>query len=201
MLYRELEPHDGFAILRRWLSSMPRGGFVYTSNVDGHFQRAGFDPGQVYEVHGTLAGLQCLNDCGAGVFASEAYTLSIDHETMRAIPPLPACPECGGMARPNVLMFGDWGWDSSHSDAQQQRLASWLSSIVGARLVIVECGAGTAVPTVRHTCEDIAHRYRGRLIRVNVREADVPSGHISLAMTALAALRALDEMCGLRQVG
>jgi NAD-dependent SIR2 family protein deacetylase len=180
---------------------MPRGGFVYTSNVDGHFQRAGFDPEKVYEVHGAIAGMQCLSGCGVGIFSSESYTLSIDLETMRAIPPLPACPECGGMARPNVLMFGDWGWDSSHSDSQQQRLASWLSSIVGSRLVIVECGAGTAVPTVRFTCEDIAHRYRGKLIRVNVREADVPSGHISLAMSALAALRALDEMCDNRQVG
>ena len=43
-LYRRTEPHEGFAILRRWADRMPRGGFVYTSNVDGHFQRAGFDP-------------------------------------------------------------------------------------------------------------------------------------------------------------
>jgi NAD-dependent SIR2 family protein deacetylase len=42
MLYRETEPHGGFAILLRWMSRMPRGGFVYTSNVDGHFQKAGF---------------------------------------------------------------------------------------------------------------------------------------------------------------
>jgi NAD-dependent SIR2 family protein deacetylase len=201
MLYRETEPHLGFAILYRWMRSMPLGGFVYTSNVDGHFQRAGFDPGQVYEVHGTLGGMQCLSRCGVEIFSSERYSLKLDHETMRAIPPLPASPECGGMARPNVLMFGDWGWDPSHSEAQQQSLASWLSSIDGSRLVIVECGAGTAVPTVRHTCEDIAHRYRGKLIRVNVREADVPSGHISVAMSALAALSALDEMCHRRQVG
>ena len=42
MLYRETEPHEGFGILRRWMSRMRGRGFVYTSNVDGHFQKAGF---------------------------------------------------------------------------------------------------------------------------------------------------------------
>ena len=44
-LYRRTEPHEGFAILRRWAERMPRGGFVYTSNVDGHFHRGGLRPG------------------------------------------------------------------------------------------------------------------------------------------------------------
>src|SRR5262249_12032094 len=41
-LYRRTSPHEGFDILRRCVERMPRAGFVYTSNVDGHFQRAGF---------------------------------------------------------------------------------------------------------------------------------------------------------------
>ena len=45
MLYRETQPHEGFSILHRWASRMPGGGFVFTSNVDGHFQRAGFCAG------------------------------------------------------------------------------------------------------------------------------------------------------------
>ena len=44
LLYRQTEPHGGFAILNRWMRAMPRGGFVYTSNVDGHFQRTAFLP-------------------------------------------------------------------------------------------------------------------------------------------------------------
>src|SRR5208282_1400536 len=58
MLYRETEPHQGFAILRRWMSRMSGRGFVYTSNVDGHFQKAGFSPDQVYEVHGSMGALR-----------------------------------------------------------------------------------------------------------------------------------------------
>ena len=45
-LYRATAPHAGFEILRRWGESRPLGYFVFTSNVDGHFQRAGFSPEQ-----------------------------------------------------------------------------------------------------------------------------------------------------------
>src|SRR3954468_13166449 len=43
-LYRATRPHDGFARLRDWGEACPLGAFVFTSNVDGQFQRAGFDP-------------------------------------------------------------------------------------------------------------------------------------------------------------
>ena len=67
-LYRRTEPHEGFDILRRWASRLPLGGFVFTSNVDGHFQRAGFSPERIVEVHGSFEGMQCTRDCGIGIF-------------------------------------------------------------------------------------------------------------------------------------
>jgi NAD-dependent SIR2 family protein deacetylase len=193
-LYRRTEPHEGFAILRRWAERMRLGGFVFTSNVDGHFQRTGFDPARIVEVHGAIDALQCMADCGIGIFPSQSFEVAIDLETMRAVPPLPACPDCGALARPNILMFGDRGWDSSRSDSQERRLADWLGKPGPARLVIVELGAGQAIPTVRMACEDVARQYRGTLIRINPREPDVPPGHISLPMGALAAIRALDAL-------
>lgn len=192
-LYRRTEPHEGFAILRRWADRMPRGGFVYTSNVDAHFQRADFDPDRIVEVHGTIAAMQCLHHCGAGIFPSDPYEVTIDESTMRAVPPLPACPKCGSLARPNILMFGDAGWDSSHSDAQHRRLAAWLRTLGGSNVVIVELGAGLGVPTIRIMSEDFVDRPGGTLIRINPRESEAPSGHIALPTGALAALRAIDQ--------
>ena len=58
--------------------------------------------------------------------------------------------------------------------------------------MIVEFGAGRAIPTVRRTCEDIAQNYGGTLIRIDTREAEVAAGHISLPLGALAALTAID---------
>jgi NAD-dependent SIR2 family protein deacetylase len=195
-LYRRTQPHEGFAILMRWVNRTRRGGFVFTSNVDGHFQRAGFEPERIVEVHGSFGGMQCIGECGIGIFSGEPFEVEIDEETMRAVPPLPVCPGCGALARPNILMFGDWGWNSIRTDAQMRRLNSWVDSLGKARVVIVECGAGLAIPTVRHTCQQIARVCGGTLIRINVREPDVPDGHISLSMGALAALRAVDAQLG-----
>jgi NAD-dependent SIR2 family protein deacetylase len=191
-LYRKTSPHEGFSILHRWASRMNRGGFVFTSNVDGQFQRAGFAPERLVEVHGSFDGMQCTSECGVGVFPGESFEVEIDPESMRAIHPLPSCPRCGALARPNILMFGDWGWDSARTEIQMRRLGSWIESLDDARLVVIECGAGQAIPTVRVTCQNIARQHGGTLVRINPREPDVPAGHVSLSLGALGALRALD---------
>jgi NAD-dependent SIR2 family protein deacetylase len=196
-LYRAAAPHAGFGLLRRWAERLPHGAVVYTSNVDGHFQRAGFDPERILEVHGTIHWMQCLRGCGAGLFPAEQGApagIKLDEETMRAAEPLPACPGCGGLARPNILLFYDGGWEESRSFEQEQRLGRWLRDRQGQRVVVVECGAGTAIPTVRHFCEAMADRFRGKFIRINVREPQVPPGHIGLPMAARAALEAIDAL-------
>jgi NAD-dependent SIR2 family protein deacetylase len=48
-LYRRTVPHAGYDILRRWSSMKERGAFVFTSNVDGHFQKAGFPETRILE--------------------------------------------------------------------------------------------------------------------------------------------------------
>src|SRR5262249_18657445 len=138
-------------------------------------------------------GAQCTNDCGIGIFAGEPFTVTIDPETMRAVGRLPECPQCGALARPNILMFGDFEWHSARTDGQMRRLNSWLDGLQGAKLAVVECGAGEGVATVRLACQRIARDFGGTLIRINTREPDVPSGHISLSLGALEALQAIEN--------
>lgn len=195
-LYRATVPHDGFAILRAWAERAPRGAFVFTSNVDGHFQRAGFDPERVVEVHGALDWVQCTRRCGVGIVAAGPEEVAIDEATFRAQGDLPRCPGCQTLARPNVLMFGDWEWESERTDEQEGRLANWLTGLSGARIAVVECGAGRAVPTVRHFSERLVGALEGVLVRINVREPDVPAGHVGIAAGALATLRALNARLG-----
>lgn len=187
-LYRATRPHEGFAMLRRWAEAMPAGHWVFTSNVDGQFQRAGFDGARVTECHGAIDFLQCTRSCGVGIFPADGHTVAVDPESFRASPPLPACPRCGALARPNILMFGDPGWDDARTDAQYDRMNAWLSSLRGRAVVVVECGAGTAIPTVRHTSETLA----ATLVRINPREPEGPDGTLSLAAGALRGLRAID---------
>jgi hypothetical protein len=96
------------------------------------------------------------------------------------------------MARPNILMFGDGEWDDARTAAQELRLHRWLSGLVGRRVAVVECGAGTAIPTVRLFSESKAKQQGRTLVRINLRDPDVPEGHVGLALGALEALRAID---------
>jgi NAD-dependent SIR2 family protein deacetylase len=190
-LYRGTEPHDGFARLLAWGRARRYGVFVFTSNVDGQFQRAGFDPERIVECHGTIETWQCLRGCGAGLAPAPADEIGVDATSFRASDPLPSCARCGALARPNVLMFGDFGWDGSRTDAQRWRFDGWLED--PRKLVIVECGAGTAVPTVRLVGEALARKPSATLIRINVREPEAPRDAISIAAGARQALARIDE--------
>ena len=171
-LYRETVPHEGFA---RLLEAGRNKGeyFVFTSNVDGQFQKAGYDPDRIVECHGSIHSLQCTR-CNAGIRSAEGVDVPIDTERFRALE-WPRCPACGATARPNILMFGDWGWDASRTEAQEERFEDFLRrvSLRGMHLVIVEIGAGTAVPTVRMTGERIARNFGAKLIRLNPREPEI----------------------------
>ena len=150
------------------------------------------------EVHGTVEWMQCTRPaCKAGLWYVDPNApspVTIDKTTMRAVPPL---PECSSLARPKILMFGDAGWDENRTWQQEIRFNQWRSSLSGARVVVIECGAGKAIPTVRHLCDYVAHQFGGKLIRLNIREPEVPDGEIGISIGALAGLRAIDERLGM----
>lgn len=192
-LYRKTPPHAGFSTLNRIGSAMQNGYFVFTSNVDGAFQKAGFDPEKILECHGSISHLQCSASCGQPIYDAAEYEPEIDASTFRASEPLPRCPKCKRLARPNILMFGDWGWQSERTEDQERRFEDFVGSLERrrAKVVIVECGAGTGIPTVRMTSERLARASGARLVRINVREPEVPAGHIGIASGALAALEGI----------
>jgi NAD-dependent SIR2 family protein deacetylase len=194
-LYRRTAPHDGFGLLRHWGERMAHGYRVFTSNVDGQFQKAGFDPERIHECHGSIHHLQCLEPCGDAIWGADEFEPDVDNDECRLRNPLPVCPHCGDLARPNILMFGDYGWIERRAEAQSDRQEAWLSSI--SRPVVVELGAGGAIPSVRYFSQRIIHQFGGRLIRINPREAAVPTRlDASLAMGAAAGLRAIAEVLG-----
>jgi NAD-dependent SIR2 family protein deacetylase len=188
-LYRTTIPHKGFDILHRIAQRMSAGAFVVTSNVDGQFQRAGFLEDMVVELHGSIHHLQCTTPCHNAIWSADKVHLTVNETTFLASDPLPRCPACSGIARPNVLMFGDSGWIQDRTAEQEQRFLKWIRGIGDARLVVVELGAGTAIPSVRMTSERWARRNSGTLVRVNLDEPQVPHGHIGIAGPALATLK------------
>jgi len=194
-LYRKTIPHNGYRIMQNWASKMNGDYFVFTSNVDGQFQMSGFDDNRIEECHGSIHHLQCSDPCSNQIWDADHITVDVDESCFEAKEPLPQCPNCSRIARPNILMFGDWNWIVERSDEQHRRLSHWLDNNYenSKRLVIVELGAGTAVATVRHTSQSIADRFNATLVRINPRDYQVPPGHVSIPLGALEGLSAIDR--------
>ena len=195
-LYKKTEPHTGFQLLLNWGKQKKHGYFVYTSNVDGHFQKAGFDANYVEEVHGSINYLQCSIPCNSEIREANDLVLEINNETFEAKEPLPVCPECGAVARPNILMFGDWNWLSHRSGEQSRNFNTYLTNLKksGLKPVIAELGAGKAVPTVRMKSERLAAEFETYLIRINPRDYHIPSylKGIEIQANALEGLRGIN---------
>jgi NAD-dependent SIR2 family protein deacetylase len=190
-LYRKTAPHEGFEILKRWAQRMPYGAFVFTSNVDGQFQKAGFAADRVHECHGSIHSVQCLKPCSRDIWSAASLTPKIDLDSCQWLGELPCCQVCSGLSRPHILMFGDHEWLEGRADQQRASLDSWLSKV--SRPIVIELGAGTHIPSVRYFGNEVLHFRSGRLIRINPREADVPTRlDVGIKMGALAGLLAID---------
>ena len=113
----QAEPNDGHHALAAleehgWIRA------VVTQNVDGLHQRAGSR--DVVEVHGSLREAECLA-CGVRVPMADAI----------ASLPLPACPECGEVLKPGVVMFGEVLPVAAIERAQQLAAEAGLLLVVG----------------------------------------------------------------------
>jgi NAD-dependent SIR2 family protein deacetylase len=184
-LYRRTVPHAGFALLRRWGEALPQGVGVFTSNVDGQFQRAGFDA--VAQCHGSIHQLQCSVPCSDAIWDAAGFVPEVDAAACRLLNDLPRCPRCGALARPNVLMFGDDRWCENRSMRQVARLDAWLGVL--RRPLAIELGAGSAIASVRNFAARVVHERGGVLVRINPREAEVSRPQdVALPLGALEAL-------------
>jgi len=125
-LYRQTMPHQGFKQLLEIGNSKPKGYFVFTSNVDGQFQKAGFDEQRIEECHGSIHHFQCTLLCCGEIWSAADITVNVNLEQFKALPPLPECRYCGELARPNILMFRDWNWIPDRTDKQSNRFQAWL---------------------------------------------------------------------------
>ncbi len=128
-LYRDTVPHEGFAILRRWADRMSHGGFVFTSNVDGQFQKAGFSEDRIRECHGSIHTLQCLNVCTTDTWAAKGFNPLVNENTSALECPMPRCPRCGAVGpsdQESRIGLVSWSFGLPlDADACRQRIQSF----------------------------------------------------------------------------
>ena len=194
-LYRSTVPHAGFGIVRKWMDYSTLGGRVFTSNVDGQFQKAGFAQDQIHECHGSIHHMQCMDSCESGVWRADEFEPEVDVENCLLVIAPPECPHCGGLARPNILMFGDWNWLDEREALQSSQESKWLNELPDSycKLVVIEMGAGTAIPSVRRFSHRMSHQFGARIIRINPTEPQVPSSFdVGIALGSLESVQKID---------
>ncbi|MGB3752053.1 MAG: Sir2 family NAD-dependent protein deacetylase [Arcobacteraceae bacterium] len=190
-LYRETIPHKGFDHLLKLIKEKKENYFIYTSNVDGQFQKAGFDEDKIYEVHGSIHHLQCSKRCSDELWDNDEY-IEVDMEKFDASN-IPLCEKCGEVARPNILMFGDWHWNSKRAAKQEYDYNRWIKRNRHKNLLIIEVGAGTAIPTIRLQGEHLAKYYNNtNLIRINPRDFEIDEKlGVSLALGGIDGIESI----------
>lgn len=195
-LYRTTQPHRGFYLLRDFVKEKSDNYFIFTSNVDGQFQKAGFDEDKIVEIHGSIHHMQCSLPCSDDIWSADGIEVYVDMDKFKAVEPLPKCKNCGEIARPNILMFNDFNWISDRTADQQIRLDKWLKQNRDSNIVIIEIGAGKSVPTIRWFSERIVRDYNATLLRINPRDYDIPTSIKNGISMPLGGLQAIEMLLG-----
>ena len=95
LIYKDAQPNKAHLALAR-LEAAGKVKAVVTQNIDGLHQIAGSI--NVLELHGSVLHNHCM-DCGVG------YGLDYIMDTANCTGSIPKCQACGGIVRPNVVLY------------------------------------------------------------------------------------------------
>lgn len=170
-MYNKLTPHAGYYDLKRVMDSKIFGGWMITTNVDGHAIKAGFE--NVYESHGSIHHWQCSNlDCANRNGLSAPPQLVVDEETMTCNITNEHYCGCLKPLRPNIVMFWDLQFCDIRTREQYGRYLKFRYDLeekkTFPRVAVLEIGAGDAIPTMRIEAHQIANEFGTRVIRINM---------------------------------
>lgn len=132
MIFEDAKPNDA----HKALAELERQGklhAVVTQNIDGLHQMAGSKT--VYELHGSVHRNYCL-DCGSKYdleYILEAESCIDENGSQTSVP---RCKKCGGMVRPDVVLYEEALDDSTVTGAVES-ISSADTLIVGGTSLVV----------------------------------------------------------------
>jgi NAD-dependent deacetylase len=102
---------------------------IITQNIDNLHQKAGNDPAFVYELHGNMQWMICL-DCG------KKYPVDLLIQKIPSADFVPECSNCGGILKPDVIFFGESLPQQTLMSASQEAQECDLFIIIGSSLSV-----------------------------------------------------------------
>jgi NAD-dependent SIR2 family protein deacetylase len=151
--------------------------FVFTTNVDGQFAKAGFDPERICSPQGDYAFFQCSRPCSDTLYPNKELVeemVASMREDEFAIPSalVPHCPTCGAVMEANVHKNSNFVSAPWHR--QYEALQQFLKQHSAGKIVLLELGVGFSTAGIIRRPFDriVASTPNVTLIRVNL---DAPS--------------------------
>ncbi len=102
---------------------------VVTQNIDNLHQKAGNSPDKVYELHGNMRYLRCI-DCDV------RYPVGEIVERYRSKDDVPDCELCHGILKPDVVFFGEMLPQATLQNATFHATRCDLIIVIGSSLVV-----------------------------------------------------------------
>ena len=127
ILHPNAQPNPAHEALAEWEKKGNLSG-VITQNIDGLHQLAGSQ--NVMELHGSVHQNYCV-DCKA------SYSLAFMVEAEG----IPTCPKCGGMVRPDVVLYGE-ALNQAVTEAAVEAIRQADLLIIGGTSLVVYPAAG-----------------------------------------------------------
>jgi NAD-dependent deacetylase len=144
--------------------------WTLTQNVDGFHRLAGSK--QVIEIHGNMRSLSCMQ-CGIGRNVNDGEDIEYP----------PRCPECRGIMRPDVVLFGEM-----LPEEALRQLRCELDTGFGA---VVSIGTSAVFPYIQEPFV-AAHRMGVPTIEINPSETML--SHFADYRLAMGAAKAMDDI-------
>lgn len=158
--FNNATPHNGYKQLLEMIEAKEY--FVITSNCDEQFQKGGFNELGILEIHGSIYNIQCIDNCDNEIWMNQKNSFST----------IPKCLKCGKNSRPNILLFGDYYWNSSIANDQQQRYINWKRINENNNLLVIEIGAGTTINSIRKIGDSYSLKGHS-FVRINPNDSEV----------------------------
>lgn len=161
-LFNTHKPHEGYDKLLKYCENKEY--YIFTSNIDGYFTRAGFEQSKVIEIHGNIFNSQCPFNCD-----NKNNVLPFVENAK--------CENCGEMLVPNVFSGGFSEWIYRHQHIENKMKEDIKSS--PSDWLIIEIGAGILTPVIRDYSEILVEDYGLSLVRINPEYYQIPKDILS----------------------
>lgn len=151
--------------------------FVITTNVDGQFEKSGFDHNRVFEVQGSYGKMQCSVGCHDKLYDNTELVkrmlesknnLKVDSKLV------PKCPVCGKEMEINIrkdaFFVEDDNWKKLNKAYEK-----FINDNIDKKLILIELGVGFNTPgIIRFPFEQLTYKKDNIiLIRINDKYNDM----------------------------